>query len=278
MKVSGALVALILIVGNADFGFASEGTGDAGIISRGPNYAPGVEATAESVKPHALVTTTHGVAAVVQAAPEEQPPVPLAYIPNACGGIYGTLDLSDLPTFPQATADGCNAFLVPPAPREARARERPRRPAPGALAAAAADRVRELAPEPNLALAPSEIGLTGLDSYFWLDDPPGPISATARAGPLTVTAEARPVRYIWDFGDGDDLVTAHPGRRWTRSRPGNIAHLYETRGSYDLSVEVVWAARWRVNDGEWQPLGYFSNSDERRYRVRQIVAVLTRAE
>ncbi|MGH2747420.1 MAG: PKD domain-containing protein [Actinomycetota bacterium] len=212
------------------------------------------------------------------AAPGEQPPVPLAYIPNACGGIYGTVDPADLPTSPRATADGCNAFLLPPAPREERARERPRRPAPGALAAAAADRVRELAPQPNLALAPSEIGLTGLDSYFWLDDPPGAISATARAGPLTVTAEARPVRYIWDFGDGGDLVTAHAGRPWTRTRPGNIAHLYETRGNYDLSVEVVWAARWRINDGEWQPLGYFSNSDERPYRVRQIIAVLTRAQ
>ncbi|MCA1674211.1 MAG: hypothetical protein LC799_19145, partial [Actinobacteria bacterium] len=71
-------------------------------------------------------------------------------------------------------------------------------------------------------------------------------------------------------------TTSGPGRPWTRSRDGTIAHLYERRGSYDVGVEVIWQARWRIGDGEWQPLGYFSTSDATDYPVRQIVALLVK--
>jgi hypothetical protein len=91
-----------------------------------------------------------------------------------------------------------------------------------------------------------------------------------------VTAQARPVQFVWDFGDGADKVTTTSGRKWKRRRAGNIAHTYETRRHYRIGVEVIWQARWRIGGGAWQPLGYFSNSDARRYRVRQIIAVLTR--
>ncbi|MGH2746384.1 MAG: PKD domain-containing protein [Actinomycetota bacterium] len=256
----------------------SKEQGKSRIISYGHTRRAGVEASAQAYVAPSRSDPLTQVSSFSRSAPGEQPPVPPPYIPNACGGIYGTVDPADLPATPQATAGGCSAFLVPPAAHDEPARKKPAPPRPQSLASRLADRVRELAPRPNLALAPARIGLTGLDSYFWLDDPPEPISATARAGPLTVTAEARPVRYIWDFGDGDDLVTGHAGLPWTRTRPGNVAHLYETRGGYELSVEVVWAARWRVNDGEWRPLGYFSNSDARPYRVRQIIAVLIRVE
>ena len=119
-------------------------------------------------------------------------------------------------------------------------------------------------------MAPARVGLTGLESYFWLAGEPQPISATARAGGLSVTAEAAPIQYVWTFGDGADVVTDNPGRPWTRATPGSIGHLYETRGSYDVSVEVVWEARWTTGTGGWQPLGFFSTSDTSTYPVRQV--------
>jgi hypothetical protein len=116
------------------------------------------------------------------------------------------------------------------------------------------------------------VGLTGLDSFFWLAQQPQPISASAGV----VTAEARPSQYAWDFADGHNKTTSSSGRRWTPRREGNIAHMYETRGSYDVSVDVIWTARWRIGSGPWQPLGYFTTSDSATYPVRQVVALLVR--
>ena len=135
----------------------------------------------------------------------------------------------------------------------------------------------DLAQDPALEIVPARIGLTGLDSFFWLADEPGPVQATATAGGLSVTAEARPVQYVWDFGDDTDKVTTTSGRPWTRWRDGSVAHMYQTRARYDVTAEVVWSARWRVGAGAWVPLGFFSNSDTREYPVRQMISMLVRS-
>jgi hypothetical protein len=138
----------------------------------------------------------------------------------------------------------------------------------------ASDHAIALAQEPHLSIAPGRIGLTGLESYFWLDTPPHAVAASAGVPGLTVRAEARPVQYVWDFGDGNDKVTKSSGRAWKRGRNGNIAHTYETKDRYTVEVEVVWEARWRVDGGQWNSLGYFSNTASDRYPVRQVVSVL----
>ncbi len=147
-------------------------------------------------------------------------------------------------------------------------------PSPEELAAIAADKAMSLAPTPVIEVAPSKVGLTGLDSFVWLKDKPDPITATAGVPGLTVTAEASPVEYVWDFGDGTDVVSATSGRPWSESLPGDISHLYETKGSYVLGVEVIWEARWRVAGGPWQPLGFFANSGSQPYAVKEVVSAL----
>ena len=137
------------------------------------------------------------------------------------------------------------------------------------------DRVIALVAAPELELAPSEIGLTGLETYVWVERP-APVSVTAAAGATTVEARATASQYLWDWGDGDDTLTYSPGRAWSRYAEGSIGHVYETRGRYDLSVEVVWEAQWRINGGAWQGLGFFSLSDSVDYPVRQVQARLTR--
>jgi len=151
-------------------------------------------------------------------------------------------------------------------------------PSPEELALIAADKAMALAPSPVIEVAPEQTGLTGLDSFFWLAEAPGPITATAGVSGLSVTAEARPVEYVWDFGDGREQVTTDPGRPWTRASDGSISHLYETKGSYDLGVEIVWRARWRADDGPWQELGMFSNSAGQAYSVKEVVSVLVSTE
>ena len=144
----------------------------------------------------------------------------LSSIPNPClaglSGAYCRRDARNRARWPAGPGPG----LPPPTPAD--------------IARTAFDRALSLAPEPQLAVAPGEIGLTGLDSYFWLAEPPTAISATAGVPGLTVTATAVPVEFRWDFGDGHDKVTSSSGRRWTRNSDGNISHLYEKKGIYDI--------------------------------------------
>ena len=137
------------------------------------------------------------------------------------------------------------------------------------------DRVIELVAAPELGIAPSVIGLTGLETYVWVERP-APVSVAASAGATTVEARAAATQYLWDWGDGSDTLTYHPGRAWSRYREGSIGHLYERHGRYDLSVEVVWEAQWRINGGAWRGLGFFSLPDSVDYPVRQVQARLTR--
>lgn len=172
----------------------------------------------------------------------------------------------------------CVSFVSPPDPGPA-ARRRPDanpRPSPLTLASRAYERVVSLAPAPDLSVAPARLGLTGLRSFFWVSNELPPVTATAGVRGLTVTAEARPVRYLWDFGDGITRRTRHGGRPWTAARSGNVGHVYETKGRYEPSVGVVWAARWRVNGGPWRDLGYFSTTGSAEYPVREMIAALVR--
>lgn len=171
-------------------------------------------------------------------------------------------------------AGGLTCALAPPSPAIAADDPAPRRRSPDEVARRLADRAIALAPKPQLRLAPRGVGLAGLESYFWLAERPRRIQARARVAGLVVVAEARPIQYVWTFGDGADRVTTKPGRRWTSRRPGNIGHTYEARDRYRVSVEVVWEARWRFGRGAWRHLGYFSTSDSRTYRVREVIGVL----
>jgi hypothetical protein len=152
-------------------------------------------------------------------------------------------------------------------------RRRSRGPDIAAIVQGALDRAIALAADPDLNIAPARLGLTGLPTYVWDGDPPAPITVTASAGGVTVVAEAQVTHYRWDFGEDIDMSTS-PGRPWTKAHNGTIDHTYETKGFYDLSVEAIWAARWRLGAEPWQSLGYFSTSDSRRYPVQEVVTRL----
>lgn len=180
--------------------------------------------------------------------------------------------------FFESSIGDCISFVSPPPVDEGPRRpgRRPARPSPEALAASAYRRVISIAPSPRLTIAPANLGLTGLPSYFWVGNELEPVSASAGVRGLTVTAEARPVQYLWDFGDGTSRTTSTPGRPWTRARPGDVGHTYETKGRYEPRVTVVWAARWRVDAGPWSDLGYFSTMGSEDFPVRGMIAVLVR--
>jgi len=189
---------------------------------------------------------------------------------------HGSGDIGGRDAIFDDNVSGCLLGFRPeqaPEPRDGRGPRGPQPPGPGRII----DRVIELVAAPELQIAPSEIGLTGLETYVWIEEP-RPVGATAAAGGTTVEARAYPTQYLWDWGDGNDTLTYSSGRAWTEHSPGTIEHVYETIGRYDLSVEVVWEAQWRINGGGWRALGLFSLRDGVDYPVRQVQSRLTRSD
>ena len=206
---------------------------------------------------------------------EGPPPEPeFLYIDNLCGMVPG--DIGGRDAIFDGNVSGCLLGFRPdqaPEQRDGRGPRGPQPPGPGRII----DRVIELVAAPELEIAPSEIGLTGLETYVWIDEP-RPVGVTAAAGGTTVEARAYPTQYLWDWGDGNDTLTSGSGRAWSEYSPGTIEHVYETIGRYELSVEVVWEAQWRINGGGWRALGLFSLQDGVDYPVRQVQSRLTRSD
>jgi len=206
---------------------------------------------------------------------EGPPPEPeFSYIDNLCGMVPG--DIGGRDAVFDGNVSGCLLGFRPdqaPEQRDGRGPRGPQPPGPGRII----DRVIELVAAPELEIALSEIGLTGLETYVWIDEP-RPVGVTAAAGGTTVEARAYPTQYLWDWGDGNDTLTSGSGRAWSEYSPGTIEHVYETIGRYELSVEVVWETQWRINGGGWQALGLFSLGDRVDYPVRQVQSRLTRSD
>lgn len=267
--------------------FASANAGGRAGLTYGSRGEPGVTANADvgylsgAGQTHAGRSSPRETIDSVEAvdAGWQTPTVVVPVFTRACLATHSVTGQALSYAAPATTQECLLSSLAPPAEpdRGRNRRRRPRPPSPEELARQAADRAISLAPKPRLRVAPRSIGLTGLPSYFWLAQRPRTITATAGVLGLTVTAQARPAQFVWRFGDGSEKVTRKSGRRWRARRPGNIAHTYERRRRYRIGVEVIWEARWRLGGGAWRPLGYFSNSDSRAYRVRQIIPVLVRS-
>jgi hypothetical protein len=273
------LVALLGVIGISP----AQGKRGAGGIARitGLNYeAEGVDARAYSYT--RSPARESGVAG-----PSIDPtgavgnPAPVSLVEDIPEATRFAPDPCDLVTYAEnwngydISSDYAFGTTCAPAPDENnRNPRRPRGPDLSALIASAIDRATSLAPEPELGIAPSRIGLTGLETFVWAADPLAPITATASAGGITVTAEASVTEYRFDFGDGYETISYGPGRPWTEAHDGTVGHTYEIKGYYDITVNAIWTGRWRIGSGPWQPLGYFSTSNSRSYPVQEIVTRL----
>lgn len=105
------------------------------------------------------------------------------------------------------------------------------------------ERALALAPWPasTAGIDPAIEGLTGLETRLWSTTLAAtPISASVRNA--TVVGTAAPIEYRWQFGDGSTASSAGSGA------PGLPAstHVYETKGTYAVILEVVWQAEVEV--------------------------------
>ncbi|WP_233257543.1 hypothetical protein [Promicromonospora sp. AC04] len=141
-------------------------------------------------------------------------------------------------------------------------------PSPGEVAQIAVERMNLRAIDIGMSPAPDGAGIVGLPTWLWVQDPGeqtfGPITRTATAGSVTVSATARVERIVWDMGDGTQVVCAGPGTPYTasqgRSASPDCGHTYTRESGYvpGRRYTVTATSEWVV---DWTGVGQSGSLD-----------------
>jgi hypothetical protein len=111
-----------------------------------------------------------------------------------------------------------------------------------------------IAPKPG----PDSVGLVGMPVWMWAKAPNdhtyGPMTASASAGGITVTATAKVLRITWDMGDGTAVTCRTAGTPYKASygqkRSPDCGHVYMTSSanqpdkSYTVTATSDWVITW----------------------------------
>lgn len=98
---------------------------------------------------------------------------------------------------------------------------------------------------------PDTYTLVGIPTWMWVDDPTprtwGPIRRSTSAGAVTVTANAKATKVVWDMGDGDVVScgTGTPYDPTYQAEPSpNCGHVYAAPGRYHVTATSYWEVDW----------------------------------
>jgi hypothetical protein len=131
---------------------------------------------------------------------------------------------------------------------------------PVTLAERAVDRMNLIAPQVGLTpLEPGAPALVGMETWLWIDNAGlranGPITRTATAGPVSVTATAHVTEVEWDMGDGTHVTCRTAGTPWTPDQSTGpspeCGHRYSTPstrepgGTFTVKATAHWRVDWR---------------------------------
>jgi hypothetical protein len=115
---------------------------------------------------------------------------------------------------------------------------------------------------------PAGRGLTGLETWFWLDGYDGtPIVDAVSGFGTAVEVEARADTAVWDFGDDTGPVAA-PIRAAVGSP--SATHRYESRSDdagFEVRAAFSFSVRYRVDGGDWIDLPPVERAAVRAYEV-----------
>ena len=136
--------------------------------------------------------------------------------------------------------------------------------------------VRDLPyPAARLAAIPATRGLTGLESWFWVEGyTAAPILDSVTEFGMTVDVEATATSTSWDFGDGTSAKGLGLGNAGTGR--SSVDHTFERRArpAFGLRALIVLSVRWRLNGGPWQGLDPVVRTASRSYPVVESRAAL----
>ena len=137
------------------------------------------------------------------------------------------------------------------------------------VAEIAATMARDLPyPAVTIGANPGGRGLTGLESWFWIEGYDGGTIVDAVTGFDTlVEVEARAESATWDFGDDTGSTGAPIG---TGPTTPSATHRYETRSDpigYTVTTAFSFSVRYRVDGGDWIELPPVERAASRAYEV-----------
>jgi len=105
---------------------------------------------------------------------------------------------------------------------------------------------------------PQSLGLVGLPVWLWTSRTPqtlGPLSETASAGGVTITATARVDQVLWSMGDGATVTCRTPGTpydpRYGAMPSPDCGYRYSrtsrnlAAGAYTVTAKSHWSIAWR---------------------------------
>ena len=137
---------------------------------------------------------------------------------------------------------------------------------------------------PRVAANPGMVGLVGLDSWFWLDPAPRPLTIHELDRGTDYAITASPLSAAWDFGDGAAMSLEGPdgyGRSYPLRSP--VTHVYEAhnQAGYLVLASVRYEVTWSAEIGGQRvgpyPMGTFTQTAiPLRYAVEQAQPVLLR--
>ncbi len=138
-------------------------------------------------------------------------------------------------------------------------------------------------------IKPDAPGVVGIQTWLWIDNHDansfGPITRTATAGPVSVTATATVARVVWDMGDGTQVTCRGKGTEWTRADGARDSptcghtYLVDSRDQPDGAYEVQATTHWEVDwDGAGQAgtIQFTLTGPTRTMPVVEIQALRTR--
>jgi hypothetical protein len=127
-------------------------------------------------------------------------------------------------------------------------------------------------PVGDVRMSPAARGLTGLETWFWVDGYDGhPVIESVRALGTVVEVEATPIAFHWDFGDGTAITDADLGR--AAPARSTVIHVYDTTSTgagFRVALQFEFAVRYRVDGGPWTSLPPVTRTATRAYPVVEV--------
>jgi hypothetical protein len=124
---------------------------------------------------------------------------------------------------------------------------------------------------PPVTLNPLPSGLTGLQTGLWYEGE-REVTIDGNLNGYVVVASVKPTSYRWIMGDGHEHVSLSPGG--PAEADWAARHTYETRGDYDITLEVTWAGSYTFTSADGAsttvPLGPITVEGKRRYHVIEV--------
>lgn len=130
-------------------------------------------------------------------------------------------------------------------------------------------------PPPSILASPSVAGLIGVTTYLVAVLPPQVEFDLAIDG-VSTHLTARPVRLVWDVGDGRVIDgRTEPVEPPAQSLPGiGTALDFTAPGNYGISALVDWSVTWSTSDGDEGSIDDRRSNARLDYQVRERRSVL----